>query len=397
MSVNEIRKLLITLAAAVLMCLVCGFSVSARASGFGYTVNKNTLTVFVSDGGEGAYKLSLDGGRSYMQTSMPYTFHYIPDGIYQLRVKYPDGSLSEVKAAVVGKSGIPAGNEIFADITGYAEETLGSGEIRISIRNFDSSATYLLSADGGRSWKPAAGKESVISGLYSGEYTVDIRRTDDPHISSRSLEITVPAKRTADSVILKVPLIKQLPELPTGCEVTSLSMALNFYGIKISKTVLADVFLEKGEYRAADYRKVFVGDPREIKAYGCYSDVLVNCAEKFLETIKTRSFDVINVTGCSMEALYGYVDMGYPVIVWTTNKMLPTFEGPSWIDADTGETITWVGNEHCVLLTGFDRNKKVVYLNDPLYGITAFKMSDFELRFYELEQQAIVISETTDS
>ena len=88
--------------------------------------------------------------------------------------------------------------------------------------------------------------------------------------------------------------------------------------------------------------------------------------------------------------------MGYPVIVWASNKMLPTTEGPSWTDSETGNIISWTGNEHCVLLTGYDMTKKVVYLNDPLYGIVSFKMADFEERFYDLEQQAIVISETTE-
>lgn len=40
-------------------------------------------------------------------------------------------------------------------------------------------------------------------------------------------------------------MIKQLPELPTGCEVTSLAMALNFYDLNIKHTSLADSFLEK--------------------------------------------------------------------------------------------------------------------------------------------------------
>ena len=105
---------------------------------------------------------------------------------------------------------------------------------------------------------------------------------------------------------------------------------------------------------------------------------------------------MVNVTGCTPRALYAYTDMGYPVIVWASNKMLPTFQGPSWTDSDTGKTITWTGNEPCVLLTGYDMKRKYVYLNDPLYGIVSFKMEDFETRFYELEQQAIVIAETTE-
>ena len=388
-----LRKILFTAVFFVIGCGVLGTEASAEASRFGYTVRDSSLTVFVTDGGKSDYRLSMDGGESYFNVKMPFTVPSLPDGTYQLRVMFGDGELSEVKPAVIGKSGIKSGSEIFTAVSGYAEETLGGGRISVRIKNFDESKCYLISLDGGRTWSPASGEETEITGFNSGEYRVDVRCVGEPSLASRSIEVAVPVKKLSGSAELHVPLIKQLPELPTGCEVTSLAMAINHYGIKISKTVLADVFLEKGEYRAADHRKVFVG---EVNAYGCYAGVIQKCAEKFFATVSTRSFDVKNVTGCTPQALYAYTDMGYPVIVWASNKMLPTFEGPSWTDSESGNTITWTGNEHCVLLTGYDMKRKYVYMNDPLYGIVSFKMEDFETRFYELEQQAIVIAETTD-
>ncbi|MGN0637419.1 MAG: C39 family peptidase [Huintestinicola sp.] len=391
-----LRKILFTAVFFVIGCGVFGTDACAEASRFGYTVRGSSLTVFVTDGGKSDYRLSMDGGQSYFSVKMPFTILSLPEGTYQLRVMYGDGGLSEVKPAVIGKSGIEPGNEIFTAVSAYAEEVLGGGSISVRIKNYDDNKNYFISIDGGQSWRPASGEETLINGLASGVYSVDVRCAGEPSLASRRIEVAVPVRKLSGSAALRVPLIKQLPELPTGCEVTSLAMAINHYGIKISKTVLADVFLEKGEYRASDYRRVFVGDPREVNAYGCYADVIKKCADKFLATIPTRSFDVTNVTGCTPQALYAYTDMGYPVIVWVSNKMLPTFEGPSWTDSDTGKTVTWTGNEHCVLLTGYDLKRKYVYMNDPLYGIVSFKMEDFETRFYELEQQAIVIAETTD-
>lgn len=46
---------------------------------------------------------------------------------------------------------------------------------------------------------------------------------------------------------LDVEPILQLPELPTGCEITSLATVLNYYGYDISKTQLADEYLECGD------------------------------------------------------------------------------------------------------------------------------------------------------
>lgn len=38
----------------------------------------------------------------------------------------------------------------------------------------------------------------------------------------------------------------QYPELPTGCEITSLTSVLNYYGYDVDKEVMADDYLEKG-------------------------------------------------------------------------------------------------------------------------------------------------------
>lgn len=46
---------------------------------------------------------------------------------------------------------------------------------------------------------------------------------------------------------LDVEPVLQLPELPTGCEITSLATILNYYGYDISKTQLADEYLECGD------------------------------------------------------------------------------------------------------------------------------------------------------
>lgn len=39
---------------------------------------------------------------------------------------------------------------------------------------------------------------------------------------------------------LNVPIENQMPDLPNGCEVTSLSMMMNYYGIRVTKNELAN-------------------------------------------------------------------------------------------------------------------------------------------------------------
>lgn len=66
--------------------------------------------------------------------------------------------------------------------------------------------------------------------------------------------------------------LNQNPELPTGCEVTSLTMVLNHLGLDISKTDMCD-YLDKGAVGHTDPKEKFVGDPTNSSSYGCYSPV----------------------------------------------------------------------------------------------------------------------------
>ncbi len=410
-----IRKgLLATIAAAAVfisaaVCFAADVSAENENSGkvnFTYSINDDKLTVNIRDYDENLrYGLSINGGKTYIPlfNKPSLCLSSLPSGTYQLCVvKYLGSSsiisektaeISDIQAAAIGKSGINEDYEIKLRVSGIRENTFLGGGVSICITNYSPKMRYMLSVDGGKCWRAVSGMTTRIDGLCYGRCTVMVKNADDPRYRSVPVSVTVPSKLPAGRAVLKAPLIRQLPELPTGCEITSLAMAINYYGIKIKKTALADSFLEKGEYRQSDFRKVFVGNPREQKAYGCYADVIVNSAHKYLSTIKTRSFKVINLTGCGPETLYSYIDMGFPVIVWATGRMNPVTEGPTWTDKETGKTITWLGNEHCLLLTGYDLELGYVYMNDPLYGTAAYKTDLFEQRFYDLENQAVVIAE----
>ncbi len=87
---------------------------------------------------------------------------------------------------------------------------------------------------------------------------------------------------TEDKQDEKFKAICQYPELPTGCEITSLAMVLNHYKYKVDKGTLSDKYLNKGEVGKVDPRKQFEGDPRDGNSYGCYAPVIVDTANKYL-------------------------------------------------------------------------------------------------------------------
>ena len=83
---------------------------------------------------------------------------------------------------------------------------------------------------------------------------------------------------------LDVPIENQMPDLPNGCEVTSLSMLLNYYGIKVDKNELADniahvdSFTDNGKYRG-NPNQGFVGHMSIANAGWCvYNGPLYNVA-----------------------------------------------------------------------------------------------------------------------
>ena len=169
-------------------------------------------------------------------------------------------------------------------------------------------------------------------------------------------------------------------------------MLLNHIGFNAKKEILADKYLPKGEYRNSDFNEVFVGNPRSTFAYGCFSKAITAAAEKYLKKYDKKSeWSVKNITGCSAESLYAAVDSGNPVVVWITGELKELKEGRSWVDSKSGKTVTWRENEHCVLLVGYNKAKKLVYVNDPLRGRVSYDMQLFEKRFEQLDRNAVII------
>lgn len=163
---------------------------------------------------------------------------------------------------------------------------------------------------------------------------------------------------------LNVPLENQMPDLPNGCEVTSLSMLMNYYGIKVSKNELAetiqhvDSFTDGGKYRGNPHQG-FVGHMTIANAGWCvYNEPLYNVARKYTSHIE-------NITGSDFLSLIKLVSNGHPVMIITTTTFNKVNNMQTW-DTNTGK-VNVTPSSHACVITGYSKPKKIVYVNNP-YG-----------------------------
>jgi uncharacterized protein YvpB len=188
--------------------------------------------------------------------------------------------------------------------------------------------------------------------------------------------------------LISAPHIKQLPELPRGCEVTSLAMMLQHAGVKVDKMQLAKEvakipFKQNGLY--GNPYQGFVGNMYTFTqpGLGVYHGPIEALAKKYL------SNRVLNLTGSNIAYVYKMINKGIPVWVITNSKFkkLSSSEFRTWNTKQGKLAITY--REHSVLITGYD--SKNVYINDPLYSKKnrSVNRANFEASWIQMGKQAI--------
>jgi uncharacterized protein YvpB len=180
------------------------------------------------------------------------------------------------------------------------------------------------------------------------------------------------AFRPIGSMRLNVPLQNQLPELPNGCEVTSLSMLLRALGTPVSKLVLADeqptnhaqpVFSGAvGDFYAisrwTNPNTAFVGNVRGKYGYGIYHAPL---AQLLNSKAQGRALDL---SGRRFSEILDQLRTGTPIVLWTTTTFRPPSRWVTWSTPQGPFRATQL--EHAVLLVGYSRTKLII--NNPLTG-----------------------------
>ena len=199
--------------------------------------------------------------------------------------------------------------------------------------------------------------------------------------------------RIKDKVLIDAPIIEQFPELPRGCEVTSLAMLLQYKGIKTDKMDLAARIKKDKTPLIKKNDKVYWGNPNDgfigdmysysNPGYGVYHKPIKNLADRFLPG------QIVDLTGKDFNYLKIYLSQDIPIwiIINTTYKKLPETAFESWQTPDGELKITY--KEHSVLITGYD--DKYIFFNDPISGIKNRKVlkEDFIKAWKQMGSQAI--------
>lgn len=237
-----------------------------------------------------------------------------------------------------------------------------------------------------------------------------------------------------ESFEIDIPVIYNEPELPTGGEVTSLAMVLNYMGYSIDKQELAKNYLPCADRGEATFTQAFIGSPFETDGMGCFAPVIAETAQKYIssqgggKTVKVLNAD-------SFDEVLLRVASGYPVMVWvnrnlelrqeeycftvygTGNILSLNTEPPVQTStivlgttapaatSETTETTTtaaiianesrqdvyWISNATCVVLKGYDVKNDTVTIIDPSQGEITYDMGMFKTSYNALYKQAVII------
>lgn len=124
-------------------------------------------------------------------------------------------------------------------------------------------------------------------------------------------------------------MIAQRPELPNGCEITAVTMMLQYAGAKVNKMQMA-----REMPRSSDPNYGYIGQPWDGTGITIFPPALMNLVEKYAGTAK-------NLTGQNFNAIKYQINIGHPIVTWNTLYGFPY---------------------HALVVTGYDKN--YVYYND---------------------------------
>lgn len=216
--------------------------------------------------------------------------------------------------------------------------------------------------------------------------------------SAADVKCGVETEMPEEYVIADFPQVLQMPELPTGCEITALTMILNYYGYDVDKVTMAAEYLPTAEdimyygndglLHGNDLNEYFIGDPFSEDGVVCGTGAIVTAADSYLED-EGSSLEAVDLTGADPEELYELVSEDTPVAVWVTIEMANRDETQGWY-TDDGEYVEWSDNDHGAVLIGYSPD--TVTIADPISGIVEYDRVQFERVYAARGKHGVILA-----
>lgn len=199
-----------------------------------------------------------------------------------------------------------------------------------------------------------------------------------------------------------VELVMQNPELPNGCEVTSLSMVLTAAGYPVDKVELYEEFLPAEEFTySGDYRygpspeDAYVGDAASATGgWYCFEQPILTAGNAWIEYCGGGA-EMVQLTGLSQDDLDELLADHTPVVAWVTREYGEPYLAWdfSWV-VPTGEEYVPYNNLHCVAVAGIYGDEYLVA--DPLEGWNMVDRDTFWSSFDAMGRRAVTVVATAE-
>lgn len=231
--------------------------------------------------------------------------------------------------------------------------------------------------------------------IYFDAYlNVDSFTATGDKLESLSISSTVLPKEDyaliPESFNIDLQLISKFPELPSGDEITSLCMVLNYLKYDVDKCDLSDLYLDKGPAFHTDIFEANAGNPKDTyNSYGCMPPVIVNAANKYI-SLNGGNYYAQDFSGKNADMLYYELSKGNPIIVWVCEEFEST---PSVFRTliINGKTVYLKSNVNTCVLIGYDFQKNTVTLANPDGNIFEIDMNLFEERYSQIGSYSVLI------
>ena len=218
-----------------------------------------------------------------------------------------------------------------------------------------------------------------------------------------SAEVTEPTEKPNKHIIENVNVLPQ-QDLKAGCETYACTMLLQTLGFDIDEFRFAEDYLDvhwvyygdDGLRYGPDMYSAQAGDV--YTGWGIYAPAMAKCMNRYLKDTGS-SMTATAYEGVPLTTLCDkYINNDIPVMVWATTWMMEPYEKDSWIvnyvdenaKYEIGDTFTWLQNEHCLVLIGYDEEN--YYFADSCAGeVSVFERGLVEERYEQLYSQCIVV------